>query len=917
MDRIRCIPLLSQVTKTLTLFLVTLTLLAGTGAQAAKIKQLRTVEGITEYSLPNGLQLLLFPDNSKDTITVNITYRVGSKHENYGETGMAHLLEHLLFKGSKKHPDITKEITNHGAQANGTTWLERTNYYETFKASEENLAWALSMEADRMVNSFVSKDDLESEMTVVRNEFERGENLPWRTLLQRVYATALDWHNYGNSTIGARSDIENVKIENLQAFYKKYYQPDNATLIIAGKFDPKQALKEVNKTFGKIKKPKRELPEFYTAEPVQDGERQVNLRRTGGEQVLGAAYRIPSGAHQDFAALSVLGSIIGSSPAGRLHKNLIENQLATTTWAWPNQQKEASLIYFNVVADLTTDIDKTKAVLLDTLESFAANPVTEKEVERAKRTILKDIELAFNDTQTISIELSEWIGIGDWRLLFIERDRIEAISVADVQRAAEHYLIRSNRTLGQFIPTDKPHRADIPKAPDIAKLVDGYVGKKQVAAGEIFDATLENVAAREIRSAKDGIKIATVPIKTRGESVFLEMRLGLGNKESLQNKGAVMEMTTNMLLRGTQNYSREQLQDKFDMIKANGGISSDSQGVYIFYETTRENLPKVIDLVHEVLTTANFPEKEFDLLKSQRLSQMTSDNTDPQALAFSTFNEKLNTYPRGHMHAASTIPQAIEDMKEVTLKDVKSFYKSHFGADNMQVGIAGDIDHEAISLQIFEKFSGWDNKTPYQRETIAFQDAEKVLESIDTPDKKNSVFIAGTNLDITHQHPDAPALYVATRILGGGTLNSRLANRIRQQDGLSYGVGAMVRMDRVHANARWMAYAISAPQNTEKVQQAFFEEMQRARKEGFTQEEVSEAIDGLLDSAKVARSNNKNLAQSLRDLYHDDISIQQEIDLQNKLRALSLEQVNAAMKKYLAPEQMTIIKAGDFSNIGG
>ena len=221
------------------------------------VEKITSIEGITEYRLKNGLQVLLFPDVTQETITVNVTYKVGSKHENYGETGMAHLLEHLVFKGTPRHPNIPKELTDHGAEPNGTTWTDRTNYFETFSATDENLNWALDLEADRMVNSFIRKEDLDSEMTVVRNELENGENSPVRVLISRMLAASYDWHNYGKSTIGAISDLENVKIENLKAFYKKYYQPDNATLIVTGKIDEDKTIKLVNKYFSKIKKPKR------------------------------------------------------------------------------------------------------------------------------------------------------------------------------------------------------------------------------------------------------------------------------------------------------------------------------------------------------------------------------------------------------------------------------------------------------------------------------------------------------------------------------------------------------------------------------------------------------------------------------------------------------------------------------------
>ena len=236
----------------------------------------------------------MYPDQSKQTITTNITYKVGSRHEGYGETGMAHLLEHLVFKGTPNHPDIPKELSSHGARPNGTTWYDRTNYFETFNATEENLRWSLDLESDRMINSFIAKKDLESEMTVVRNEFESGENDPSGGLMERVMSTAYLWHNYGQSTIGARSDIENVPIENLQAFYRKYYQPDNAVLMVAGKINEEKTIALVNQYFGKIPRPLRKLTPTYTSEPIQDGERLVTLRRVGDIQAVSCRSRITS-----------------------------------------------------------------------------------------------------------------------------------------------------------------------------------------------------------------------------------------------------------------------------------------------------------------------------------------------------------------------------------------------------------------------------------------------------------------------------------------------------------------------------------------------------------------------------------------------------------------------------------------------
>lgn len=265
----------------------------------AQIKKTASVEGITEYTMDNGLSVLLFPDNSAQTITVNVTYKVGSRHEGYGEKGMAHLLEHMVFKGTPNHPNIPDELTSHGARPNGSTWYDRTNYFETFNATDENLDWALDLEADRMVNSYIAKSDLDSEFSVVRNEFEMGENSPTNVLMDEVISSAYLWHNYGQSTIGNRSDIERVPIDNLKEFYKKYYRPDNAVLMVTGKFDNEKTLALIQKKFGVIKKPETPLRDSYTIEPPQDGEKRVILSRVGDLQIVSALYHIPAGSHED------------------------------------------------------------------------------------------------------------------------------------------------------------------------------------------------------------------------------------------------------------------------------------------------------------------------------------------------------------------------------------------------------------------------------------------------------------------------------------------------------------------------------------------------------------------------------------------------------------------------------------------
>ena len=469
-------------------------LVSGLPAAAETVK-VASIEGVTEYRLANGARVLLFPEASRPTVTVNMTVLVGSRHEGYGESGMAHLLEHMVFKGTPDHPEVPKALRDHGASFNGTTNNDRTNYFETMPATDENLEFGIALESDRLVNSFVKGEDLQSEMTVVRNEFERGENNPGSILNQRIYAAAYEWHNYGKSTIGSQSDIERVPIENLQAFYKKYYQPDNVVLIVAGKFEEAKALALAEKYLGSIPKPTRKLDATYTEEPPQDGERTVTLRRVGAVGSVGVAYHVPSASHADWAPLSLLGGIISQSPNGRLYKALVESKLATSAVARSDNAHDPGLFFASASCE-PEKLDAVRDALVKTLESLGDVPFTDDEVNKAKVRNKRNAEMLQSNSQAMAQALSSASSHGDWRLLFIQRDRVAAVTAADVNRVAKTYFQKPNRTVGVYIPARESTRLAVPNAPAIDLVVKDYKGGSVATAGEAFDPSPANLDAR-------------------------------------------------------------------------------------------------------------------------------------------------------------------------------------------------------------------------------------------------------------------------------------------------------------------------------------------------------------------------------------------------------------------------------------
>ena len=873
-----------------------------------------TVEGITEYRLQNGLRVLMFPDQSKQTITVNITYLVGSKHENYGETGMAHLLEHLVFKGTPNHPNIPQELTEHGARPNGTTWVDRTNYFETFNATEENLRWALDLEADRMVNSFISKKDLDSEMTVVRNEFEAGENDPFWVLIERVTSTAYLWHNYGKSTIGSRADLENVPIERLQAFYRKYYQPDNAVLTVVGKIDEAKTLQMINEEFGVIPKPTRVIDQSYTLDPTQDGERSVVLKRVGDTQVAVTAYHIPAGSHEDFAAVRVLTEVLGSEPSGRLYKALVDSKKASATGAIAFQWKEPSLLLTYAQVLKEKSLDDAMSTMKKTLDEVTTNPPTQEEVDRAKNEIVKSIELMFNSSERIGLTLSESIGAGDWRLLFLTRDRIKNVTVDDMKRVAAHYLKPDNRTTGMFLPTEKPERTEIPATPDVESLVKDYKGNQNLAVGEEFDPAPANIESRTSRRAMpNGMKVALLPKKTRGESVEARITLRFGDERSLANKATAAEFAASMLDKGTSKHTRQEIKDAFDQLKANVNIGGGASQASINITTTKPNLAEVLKLVDEILKEAIFPADEFEKLKNERLTGIETRRSDPQAIAFTEIQRHISPYPKSDPRYVETFDESVANIKALSIDEVRKFHKDFYGSSYATMSIVGDFDQAEITKLVESSLGSWKNVNPYTRIESRAIPVKSINQSFETPDKPNAFFVSAYNFEFRDDHPDYPAMVLGNYMLGGGFLNSRLATRIRQKEGLSYGVGSQFNAGALDPVGSFMAYAIYAPENAAKLEAAFIEEIKKVTTEGFTAEEIAAAKSGWTQSRTVSRAQDAALAGTLNHYLFINRNLNWDEELEKKVMALTPDQINAAMKKYISLEKMNMIKAGDFA----
>jgi zinc protease len=907
--------------------------------------------GITEYDYPNGLRVLLYPNPASPKITVNVTYLVGSRHEGYGETGMAHLLEHMDFIETTNGRQIKNEITAHASNWNGTTSQDRTNYYETVPATDENLAWALSLETDRMVNVKFTKQILDTEMTVVRNEFERGENSPQSVLRERVEATAYLWHNYGKSTIGSKDDIEKVPVERLAQFYKKYYQPDNAFLVLTGRLDEAKTLKMVADTMGKLPRPTRKLDAEYTVEPAQDGQRFVELRRVGEGKDVILAFHGPAAGHPDSAALQVLAGIMsggggggrggrggGGGAEGRLAKALVDTKKAQSASMSFRGQHDPGLITVNASLSNDQSPDEVKNLLIATLQDVIKNPPTKEETDRITTGLLRNLENSLSDPQAIATgALNESIADGDWRLMFLQHDRLKDISPQDVVRVAKAYLKESNLTVGYYIPDPAPDRTVVPPTPDLDKLLNNYKSSVTISHAEVFDPTPANIENRVQRSKlANGMKVVILPKKTENDQVTATIELRFGDASTLAGKREAAQIAGSLLSAGTTKHTREQLSEEMRKLNARiavsgggggggggrggggrggagggGGVSNATASITV----PAANFIPAMRLAVEMLKEPAYAQTEFDRIITPRLKALENAQTEPTQLAAENLNRHLSPWKPGDVLYSPTREEQLADLKKVTLADAKKFHDQFYGANYGVFAVVGPVDQNAVKAAAAELLGNWNTAMAYKPIVAGYKPVSAVNLKIETPDKANAQFEAGVRVKLSQDDPDYPAMVLAGYMFGG-PITSHISDRIRNREGLSYGANARLAVPTEGDSSLLSGTVSLNPANGPKVEFSFKDELARTLKEGFSEKEVAEAKKAYLDNQLVSRAQDAALLTLLASHEQLGRTMKWDEQLEQKMQSLTAAQISDAFRRHVDAASLTIVKAGDWKAAG-
>lgn len=883
---------------------------------------IKSSAGIHEYRLrSNGLRVLGMTDRSAPVATFMVTYHVGSRNEAGGHTGATHFLEHLMFKGSREFnresgTSVWTVLQDVGAQINATTWFDRTNYYELVPS--EHLETAIRIEADRMRNAFINDDDRQSEMTVVANEFERGENSPFQALDKLIWGTAYQAHPYHHSTIGWYSDIVNVPTKRLKEFYDTYYWPNNATATVIGDIELEQALGLIRKHFGEYSSSPHEIPQVYTEEPAQEGARRVYLKRSGQAGILGIAHKTPEGLHRDMAAIQILGRILFDGKTSRLYRKLIEPGIATAVSVESFPLRDNGLFITYVFLSPGTDSDSVEKTVLEEYEDIKINGVSEDELKRARANIRAELAFSRDGSYSIAANLNEAIAAGDWTTYTRTNEIIEAVTTAEIQKAARIYLNEDRGTTGIFVPQNNAlsnQKEMIPPGPQTifenAKALSKSPSSKEKHETPAGSAGGFSDRVKEINIMK-GFRLLT--LKTGAKDVVtIAGSLPGGNRLNPTDNHMVSDVVAAMLDQGTRKRSKYEISEELENMGARLSFSSGSFRMHMNARCLKKDVSKVISILAEQMLEPRFDETDLDSVRKRMIGSLERKKENTQEQAFTALMRNL--YPEDHPNYMHTPDESLAALEKITTQDLKEFHKRILGPGDVIFVVTGDIPEREIRQGFKTGFTNWKPVNidfPVVREHAYDRNGGETTVTVN--DKTSVDLYMGVPVFLDRNHPDYYALMLGAFILGGN-FSARLMTTIRDQMGLTYGIHAGIQGVENGTDGFWFTWGTFGPDKIRKSIKSIRKVVDNWWQNGVTEEELETKKNTITGSFKVSMGTTKGLATALLVNAERGRKVSYLDEFPGIINNISRREVNEAIGKHIDLEKLHIAAAGSLEKI--
>ena len=884
----------------------------------ANVERVDSLAGITQYRLrSNGMSIYVSPNHAAPVVTFLVVYHVGSRNEAPGNTGSAHLLEHMLFNKSTKNfgkanhkPTFQEVLYAAGADyasTNMTTWNDRMTGYSTLPA--DKLELAMQIESDRISRALILDSERQPEMSVVRNEYEIGENNPYRALEKSVVGAAIVAHPYHWDTIGYRSDIEGVSTEKLREHYHTYFWPDNAEAVLVGDFDTTEALRLFDREFGKLPRSKNPIPKVITVEPPQEGERRVVVKRPGEVGIVEIGYIRPGALDHDFIPLDLIQTILSSGVNAKLYQALVETKLATDIDAGNYTLRDPFPFLATATVAPGVTHEKVEAAMKKVLADLAANGVTETELNRAKSQLEVAVVRQRDGTYPFASQLGEAVASANWKWFATYLDSMNIVTTADIKRVSAKYFIPEHATVGWFVPVSKgaPTRANAPSTP--AKTPAKT--KKAGAGGAIDPAEASSRFSERTlhRVLPNGIVLDVVA--NHAVPTVAVYGVALAGKQEAPGS-AVPQLTAMMLSRGTKSHDKKTLSQALENVGAQLTFNGDLSEATIAGSALSRDTKLLLGTLAEQLREPSFPQDELTKAKSELRADLLRgyDNTGIRA------RDALSrlAYPEGHPFRAANREMMLASLDRATSDDLRVFHHDRWVGSGLILSVVGDVDTAQVAKWVIDLFGGIPRGTrpTYNLPRVEPNTASQTLEQM--PGKANVDFVLGHASGIRRMDPDWEAAIIANAALGQSSLTSRIGKRVRDTEGLSYNLFSRLFWSD-YLDGVWAVDVAVAPQNTARAIRSTREEIVKYAKEGITDAEVETQKSFFAGNYRVRLGTNAGVAFSLAYAEKYGYGPRYLDEFPGRVAAVTRDQVNKVIREKLHPEKMHLVVAGDFDKI--
>ena len=890
---------------------------------------LKSEQNIEEYKLDNGLRVILAPNDKENKVFMNTIYLTGALNDPQGKGGMAHLLEHLAFKGTEnvKGEEFQRRLDQYSLMSNASTDYYSTKYTSVIRPEKTAIDEMIYLEAERMDKLVLQEKFVPSEINIVEREREVRLDQPFSVLMDQMWKSAYGNQYLGRLPIGDLKELKSIKMDELNKFYRTWYAPNNAVMVIAGKFDKKQVLDTVEKNFNSIAA--RTVP------------KQVNVPVLDSSKIQERAFEVKKGSdfgkyniylngknQQIQTALALSPFLFTMQPSGHLYKDVVETGTATqvqsTTWL----TQDFNLVFMGAVYAPNHDAQKVGSALMQGIEK--KHNFNEVELNRVKNLIKNSQKSMMTSASAVGGMLSDYVvsSNGDWTQYFKDQAEVQNLKVNDVNQIINQFLIAEHRISGDIKPTpeDQKKALELQKGAETAKtldqqdtkaepLKDPSVYKAEVAQNLTMSQQYVEKIDQKIQTGtlKNGMQYALFPTSTRDDKTYASIALNFGTAESLKDQAEVIGFMSYLLLRASEQYSLQDIADKSIDAGGRASASAVENGISIQISAKNEKFEEFFKFIIDVMNNPKFEQTQFDLIKSQTLSSLNRSYTEPETVASLTIARIVEKYQPGDLRYHFEPELAKQQVTSITNDNVKSLYKQYFTTQNGQISVTGDFNAKSL-LKYLNKSLGQSKTTqPYQRLSSEYFEypAQKVHALAEQRQFGN--YQALITLPVGNRHPDAEALLVLSNILGESQLSSRLAMELREKNALVYSFGSNMTLSSFqNTGALGISADYTAGKSTQ-VSQGVHKVLNDLLKNGVTEQELEAAKANIMKQRVTNLEDERRIHRGLNSQLEQNRSFKSRLERDQAFAQLTKADIDAVIQKYIKLDHLVEVMADQYA----